>query len=419
MFRWHGRRHLSMNLQRTTLHILNGPRDLSDRAKTGVSLHCHTEHSEEMLAFVPHYADKLPIISYFWHKEKKKYEEREGTGPAFDTAYWSPPLTGQAVYDIEKSQIEAANLYSLVSLTDHDCINANLTLDEADPSKSVPISLEWTVPFDFGFFHVGVHNLPKDRAVEISRTLIGYTFEKERHCDENLSELFAMLFELPQVLIILNHPIWDIEMAGKERHNALLKDFLRRHGRWIHAFEINGFRSWSENKAVIEMAEALSVPIATGGDRHGCKPNTVINLTQAETFDEFVHEIRVERASTVALMPEYEQPLHSRQLQSFSEILSLYPEAPEHRRRWFDRVFFDINDGKGLVPLSEHGWKRGGPTWLRWAIWTLGFLGSPKVRPVFRAVRKSRDRVPKDLSIADFEIPDPEEFFGELSGEAV
>ncbi|MCG6418302.1 hypothetical protein K6U51_09675, partial [Vibrio fluvialis] len=145
--------------------------------------------------------------------------------------------------------------------------------------------------------------------------------------------------------------------------------------------EINGFRAWSENKAVIEMAEALGFPIVTGGDRHGCKPNTVINLTNAGTFEEFAEEIRVDKRSEVVLMPEYKQPLHSRQLQSFAEILKNYPEVAEGRQKWFDRVFFDVGNEKGLTSLSGHGWVRGGPTWLRAAIWTLGFMGSPKMRP--------------------------------------
>jgi hypothetical protein len=107
-------------------------------------------------------------------------------------------------------------------------------------------------------------------------------------------------------------------------------------------------------------------------------------------------------------MPEYSQPLHSRQLQSFAEILRYYPEFPEGRRRWFDRVHFDIEDGHGLRPLSVH-WEFGGPAWLRAAVWTLGVLGHERMRPAFRLARSKHDRVPKNLNKAKFTIPDLEE----------
>jgi hypothetical protein len=407
-----------MNLKRTRLHILSESSELATKAKTGVSLHCHTEHSKEMLDFVPHYAERFPIISYFWRKERDSYEKKEGKGIDFSTAYWSPPLTPQQVYDIERKQINAGGLDAIVSLTDHDSIDSTLEVNGRRENGEAPISMEWTVPFDYGFFHVGVHNLPKDRAVEITKTLLDFTFQTEPHTAARLNELFAMLNELPGVLVILNHPLWDIEIVGQERHEALLKAFIKEHGRWIHAFEINGFRSWSENKAVIEMAEGLGIPLATGGDRHGCQPNTVINLTNASTFEEFADEIRTEKRSEVVLMPEYRYPLHSRQLQSFSEILKLYPEFREGRQKWFDRVYFDVGDGNGLQQLSVH-WKRGGPTWLRWAIWTLGVLGSPRMRPVFALARKRKDRVPKDATRTSFEIPELDEITRSLSSDPV
>jgi hypothetical protein len=407
-----------MNLKKTRLHILNEAENLTSKAKTGVSLHCHTEHSKEMLDFVPHYAEKLPIISHFWKKERDKYQEEQGKGIDFSTAFWSPPLTPHDVYRIEKEQMNSAGLEAIVSLSDHDSIDGNLMVNERIENSKAPISLEWTVPFEYGFFHVGVHNLPKESAVDITKTLLDYTFTEENHGVQRLNELFAMLSEMRGVLVILNHPLWDIEIVGRERHEVLLKNFIKEHGRWIHAFEINGFRSWSENKAVIEMAEALGIPIATGGDRHGCKPNTVINLTSSQTFEEFADEIRVEKRSEVVLMPEYRQPLHSRQLQSFSEILKLYPEFPEGRQKWFDRVYFDTGDGHGVRQLSVH-WKRGGPTWLRWAIWTLGVLGSPRMRPFFSIARKKVDRVPKDAARTSFEIPNLEEIAPSLTSDPV
>src|SRR5215468_7309845 len=202
-----------MNLKQTRLHILRNAENLAPKARTGVSLHCHTEHSKEMLDFIPHYAEKLPIIAQFWRKERDKYREREGKGLDFSTAYWSPPLTAMRVYEIEKRQIEESGLAPIVSLTDHDSIHANV---EVNQMERAPISLEWTVPFEYGFFHVGVHNLPAERASEITSLLLDYTFNKENHNNERLTEMFAMLSEIPTVLVILNHPLWDIEIVGAE-----------------------------------------------------------------------------------------------------------------------------------------------------------------------------------------------------------
>ena len=409
-----------MNLKRTRLHILHEPKDLGKEATTGVSLHCHTEHSKELLDFVPSYAAKFPLTSFFWKRESKKYLKNKGKPIEFNGAYWSPPMTAEEVFAIEKTQINEAGLEAITSITDHDSIDANLKINENAPNETAPISMEWTVPFEFGFFHVGIHNLPKDRALELTKILLDYTFNKEQHRTEKLNELFSMLNAIPEVLIILNHPLWDIEMGGKERHKILLENFLKEHRHWIHALEINGFRSWSENKAVIEMAEALDLPIVTGGDRHGCKPNAVINLTNGKTFAEFVEEIRKDKKSEVVLMPEYMEPLHSRQLQSFGEIIKHYPEFPEGRRKWFDRVYYD-HDGVGLQKLSVHmKWgKHGGPKWLQGVLWSLILSGSPRLRPFFRYIRNPKDRVPKDISQTKFEIPELKEIAGTLATEQV
>lgn len=387
-----------MNLDKTRLHILRGKSDLSAKAKTGVSLHCHTEYSREMLDFVPHYADQLPIIASFWRREQSNYRKREGRDVDFSTSFWSPPMSPNQVFDIEQKQIHELNLDALVSITDHDSIEATLEVNADAPASNAPISMEWTVPFEYGFFHVGVHNLPKDRAEQLTATLLEFTFNKANHNDAKLSEMFAMLNEISGVLLVLNHPLWDIEIVGKDRHRELLDMFISRHAKWIHAFEVNGFRSWSENKGTIDLAESIGMPVVTGGDRHGCKPNTVINITNASTFEEFADEVRTDKHAEVVLMPAYEQPLHSRQLESFAEILSHYPHFREDRRRWFQRVHFDNGDGGGARPLTDYGWVRGGPLWLRIAVWVLGVSGSPVMRPAFRVARKKKDRLPKIMS---------------------
>lgn len=382
-----------MELKKTRLHILQTAQNLRNRATTGISLHCHTQHSRELMDFVPIYADKLPIVSYYWRRERRNYIDREGRDIDFQSAFWSPPLPSECVYRSEIEQIENSGLDAIVSVTDHDCINANLEFNQKEEKRKFPISLEWTVPFRTGFFHVGVHNLPKDRAEEITRSLLDFTFDKAKQKVSKLNELFGMLWEIPDVLIVLNHPAWDIEMSGEAAHSLLLNQFLRENGRWLHALEFNGFRSWSENMLVVAIADEMGLPVVTGGDRHGCKPNTVINLTDGKTFSEFAEEVRVDKHSEIVMMPEYSQPLLSRQLQSFAEILSEYPEFPEGRRKWFDRTSFDIGDGCGLRPLSDH-WRIGGPKWLRAAIKVLGILGDPKLRPLFSILRHKADRVP-------------------------
>lgn len=382
----------------TEVTILERAFDLSDSAKAGVSLHCHTEASKEMLDFVPHYAKMLPVISHFWAREKVRYREKNGRDLDFSGAFWSPPLDPGHVFDSEKKQINDAGLDAMVSITDHDNIEGTMSLNAGRDPETMPISFEWTVPFRYGFFHLGVHNLPVERAAVMTSHLLDYTFNEASQTDERLHELFDMLNADPSILIVFNHPIWDIELVGEELHRRLLDEFLGIFAEDLHALELNGFRSWSENRETLELAERYQLPVVSGGDRHGCRPNTVINLTRADTFSEFTEEVRRDKHSRIAVLPEYSIPLHSRQLQSFSEILSFHDFLPQHRQRWFDRVFFDMNDGRGSVSLASHGWKNGGPVWLRWAIWTLGALSRPKFRPLFRALRAKAD-IPSPLCV--------------------
>jgi len=51
-------------------------------------------------------------------------------------------------------QIANLGLRPLVSLTDHDNIDAGLALEDE------PISVEWTVPYERSIVHLGIHNLP-------------------------------------------------------------------------------------------------------------------------------------------------------------------------------------------------------------------------------------------------------------------
>jgi hypothetical protein len=377
-------------MQTTRLYKLSEQTaSLGKRFGTAISLHCHTRHSKEILDFIPHYTLRVPVVAGLFRRSMEKFNEGREVAFDFKEAYWTPPLSARMVYEEERSQIEnKVGLEAIVSITDHDDIEAGRQLQVLDASKQFPISLEWTVPYGIGFFHVGVHNLPPNQADDIMTLLMGYT---ESPKPQHLTTLFAMLNGLHEVLIVLNHPLWDIELIGKEKHNALLKDFLDQHGGWVHAFEVNGFRSWEENRAVLKMAQEMNCPVVSGGDRHGCQCNSVLNLSWAKSFAEFVHEVRFDKRSEVLLMPEYEEPLSSRQLECASEILRLYSGHPLGQRHWTDRIFVKL-DSSGMKPLSFY-WRRGGPKWVRFAVWTLRVLGSRRVRPAFRLGLLSEERI--------------------------
>ncbi len=348
------------------------------RHATGVSLHCHSLHSKEMLDFVPYYAERIPVLRRFWHREMRKRKIMYGRVPDFTLGYWEPPLTGVEVFKSEIESLKSLGLSGMVSITDHDSISANLELNAS--SIDIPISMEWTVPFEEAFFHVGVHNLPAENAEDITAQLLAYSNQRSDTDRDRLTQLFAMLNQIPEVLVVLNHPIWDIEMIGQVKHERLLKLFLERHKSSIHAVEVNGFRSWGENRRVIDLGADLELPVISGGDRHCCQSNTMINLTNASTFSEFVSEVRVDKKSSVAITPEYHVPLPSRQLASMAQILSDYKHFPEGRRVWSDRIMLDSHDGTGLRSLTDQ-WDGKRPLWSFLAIGSLKILSHPAMRP--------------------------------------
>jgi hypothetical protein len=52
-----------------------------------------------------------------------------------------------------------------------------------------------------------------------------------------------------------------------------LAQFVRAYRPFLHATEINGYRSHAENKVVIALGLDWDMPVLAGGDRHGRAPN--------------------------------------------------------------------------------------------------------------------------------------------------
>ena len=268
----------------------------------------------------------------------------------FSRAYWTPPLTPKLAYETEKNQIEnCLGLEAMVSLTDHDNIEAPVLLQTTPDTAHAPISVEWSVPFAGTIFHLGVHNLPSGLAQAIMDDLAAYT---RNPGDRRLAELLAMLDERPDVLLVFNHPLWTQSCIGVQRASDDLDRFLSCAVQFLHAFEINATRSAKENNRVAELASQWERPVISGGDRHGCVANGALNLTSAETFCEFVSEIRQKQRSHVLLMPQYIEPVSVRTTRTLLDVIRNYPEYPMGSRRWDDRIFHPDENGGPDKPIS-------------------------------------------------------------------
>jgi hypothetical protein len=314
--------------------------------RSAVSLHSHTNHSKESLRFILEFTEKRPLLR--WALER---QSRRSTLPVdWVRAYWTPPLVPKLAFEVERSQIEQVlALAALVSLTDHDIISAPTLLRVTEHTNRIPLSLEWTVPFEEAIFHLGIHNLPAARAQSIVADLGAYTSHRSAF---SLGELLAILHESPEVLVIFNHPLWDLSDVGAQRYQYVLERFLTGNVRFLHAFELNATRSQKENNKVIELAGVWRRLLLSGGDRHGCEPSGALNLTHAESFSEFVHEVRIEQRSHVLFMPQYAEPLGVRTAQTVLDVIRNYPEYSAGCRRWDDRIFHPDESGAGENQIS-------------------------------------------------------------------
>lgn len=318
--------------------------------RTAVSMHGHTNHSKEGLYFIGEYASRNPVLRAALATQTRRAQTESAIKVDFWNAHWTPPLTPLAAFELERDQIERVlGLAPMISLSDHDNIEAPMLLRVLPETRNIPISVEWSVPFKDTVFHLGVHNLPGARAEAIMAQFADYTKNPRK---EELRDILKMLHEMRDVLVVLNHPMWDLVKIGKQRHVHNLHRFVARLGMYIHAFELGGLRGWEENQAVLDFAEAWNQVAIGGGDRHGAEASAVVNLTNAETFPEFIHEVREKHRCHLLFMPQYAEPLTLRIFQSLLDVIREYPEYPDGSRRWDDRVFHPDRSG-AVRPLAE------------------------------------------------------------------
>jgi hypothetical protein len=348
---------------------------------TGVSLHSHTSVSEETLGFIHAMFVAMPAIKKvfdFYEHRSSRY----GVKLDFDRANWRPPLQPRMAYDVESKQIQRLGLNSLVSITDHDTIEAPLLLRTVPSSRHIPVSLEWSVPYGQTIFHLGIHNLPSQDGMAWMARMEEFTtkacavHDAGQTSEANDKQLLAMLRELhesPQVLIVFNHPLWDLHRVGAVHRREVMR-FLNEAGRTVHAIELNGLRHIRENREAAELAREAGHLLIAGGDRHGLEPNANINLTSAASFTEFVEEIRIDRISHVHFMDQYRQRWEQRILRSTLNAVTDFPEFMPGWQRWDERAFHPDRDGV-MRPFAELWPEQGPPKLLLAAIKVVRLAG--------------------------------------------
>jgi hypothetical protein len=356
------------------IHFAWQSHGLEKRFRTGISLHSHTMHSREMLDFIPRILKGIPVLRQVLAAEEQRHARRYGRPPDYMSSYWTPPLSEREAYTLERRQIEDLGIDPIVSLTDHDNIDAAMHLHMLKAFRQAQVSVEWTVPYGPSFFHLGVHNLVPEHARAWMATLAEFTAQP---APARLPELLEALNACPSVLVVLNHPFWDEKGIGPAAHRLLLDDLLRKHGQWIHAVEFNGMRPWVENQEVLKLAAAWNQCVISGGDRHCSHANTVLNLTNAAGFDEFVQQVRRDRLSHVLVLKEYRESYNVRFAEAIWDIIRDYPERLG-RVHWTDRVFYRHDDGRYL-PVS-HAWAQDAPGIVHVFRFMMRLLGSPRVR---------------------------------------
>jgi hypothetical protein len=362
-------------MYRATVSEYNDVRDHLT-CSSAVSLHAHTRYSRESLAEVPTYIARVPVLGPRFMRELSACLEGEGCALDYSGVSWHPPVGPRDVFESEAGQIEQRfDMDAIVSLTDHDDITAGIELQSFYAGTRAPISFEWTVPFDGTYFHLGLHNLPPAAA--------GAWFERcaavtQAPTTAAITATLSDFDALDGTLIVLNHPLWDLAGAGAGEHARAIRRLLDLAGGWLHGLELNGYRSWTENARVRQLAEAVGMPVISGGDRHGTDANALVNVTSASTFAEFAAELHA-GVSHVVVMPEYRQYLPARVLASAAAVFRRRGSRRLGPQQWTDRVSWTID---GNVRTLSHRWPNGGPVWVRSAVTAFGMLTSPVMLPV-------------------------------------
>ncbi len=270
-----------------------------------VSLHNHSCHSVEKLAALNQVV-KLTFMRPLSGVLQKSF----GLGGVSDLNYaeitFNPPYTPEDVYQMEAAAAANWGFQGVhLAITDHDEFAGSLALLRSRPDLNgrIALSEELSLWFQGHLFHLGMSHMPESE-VEETHTQIQAAARGGRY-----DELFEIL-AASGCLVVLNHPLvaWDPRAKTPGAETIPVTDLLSRYGWAIHALEVNGMRPREENDGVLELARHWRKPVVGGGDSHLLVPSSVLSLSRAATFKDFIAEVKDGHAVPF-VTPDYFAPL--------------------------------------------------------------------------------------------------------------
>jgi hypothetical protein len=265
-----------------------------------VSLHNHSCHSVEKLAALNQVV-KMALMRPLSAVLKRSF----GLGGVSDLNYaeitYNPPYTPEDVYEIESAGAARWGFNGVhLAITDHDEFAGNVALMRGRPDLNgrIAISEELSLWYRGHLFHLGLCGLPEN---EIDETHIRIQSAARGGRYDELFETLAA----SGCLVVLNHPLvaW-----GPGSETIPFTDLLTRYGWAIHALEVNGMRRREENDRVLELARQWRKPVVGGGDSHLLVASSIVSLSRAATFNDFIAEVKDGHAVPF-VTPDYFAPL--------------------------------------------------------------------------------------------------------------
>jgi predicted metal-dependent phosphoesterase TrpH len=322
-----------------------------------VSLHNHSRHSVEKLAALNHVVKRS-----FMRPWSRILQQSFGLGDVANLNYaeitFNPPYSPEDVYEMEATAASRWGFDGVhLAITDHDELAGNLELLRGRPDLSgrIAVSEELSLWFQGHLFHLGILHLPVCGAQE-THTQIQAAARGQRYDD-----LFEIL-RASDCLVVLNHPLvaWA---PGAE--SVPVTDLLSRYGWAIHALEVNGMRSREENDRVLELARQWRKPAVGGGDSHLLVASSMLSLSRAATFQDFIAEVKDGHAVPF-VTPEYFAPIRWKLFLRVLFFISRYRQIASYKgqpvaamlkqRRvlldplgWGSRVFLGLVSALGLA----------------------------------------------------------------------